>query len=168
MLSMNQQRDKREKLIMAYQHILLAVDDSPISYAAVEHAEKLALAFNCKITVTSVIAVDPFKGVDFYKVAPAVTQYLLEAEKNALARLKDIQETLLHHGVSAVDTKVVREVPPATGILNAADELNADLIVMGSHGRTGFKKFFLGSVAQEVLSICPLPVLIIKSTLSED
>jgi len=140
---------------MAYQHILLAVDDSPISYAALEHAEKLALAFNCKITVMSVIAVDPFKGVDFYKIAPAVTQYLFEAEKNALAR------------VTTVDTKVVREVPPATGILDAADELNVDLIVMGSHGRTGLKKFFLGSVAQEVLSISPLPVLIIKSTQEE-
>lgn len=152
---------------MAYQHILLAVDDSPISYAALEHAEKIALAFNCKITVMSVIAVDPFKGVDFYKIAPAVTQYLFEAEKNALARLKDIQETLVHHGVTTVDTKVVREVPPATGILDVADELNVDLIVMGSHGRTGLKKFFLGSVAQEVLSISPLPVLIIKSTQEE-
>ena len=148
---------------MLYKHILLAIDDSPISYAAIAHAEKLAIALNCKITVTSVIAVDPFKGVDFYKVAPAVTQYLMEAEQNALNRLKDVQETLIHHGVSAVDTKIVREVPPATGILDAADELNSDLIVMGSHGRTGFKKFFLGSVAQEVLSISPLPVLIIKS-----
>lgn len=148
---------------MLYKHILLAIDDSPISYAAIAHAEKLAIALNCKITVTSVIAVDPFKGVDFYKVAPAVTQYLMEAEQNALNRLKDVQETLLHHGVSIVNTKIVRELPPATGILEAADELNADLIVMGSHGRTGFKKFFLGSVAQEVLSISPLPVLIIKS-----
>lgn len=148
---------------MSYQHILIAVDDSPISYAAIEHAEKLALAFNAQVTVTSVIALDPFKGVDFYKVAPAVTQYLLAAEQNALGRLKDIQETLKHHGVAQVNTKIVREVPPATGILNVADELNVDLIVMGSHGRTGLKKFFLGSVAQEVLSICPLPVLIVKS-----
>ena len=148
---------------MSYQHILLAVDDSPVSYAAVEHAEKLALALNCKITVTSVIAVDPFKGVDFYQVALAVIQYIMDAEKHALARLNDIQQSLIHHGVSQVDIKIVHEVPPATGILNAADELNADLIVMGSHGRTGFKKFFLGSVAQEVLSISPLPVMIIKS-----
>ena len=79
---------------MSYQHILLAVDDSPVSYAAVEHAEKLALALNCKITVTSVIAVDPFKGVDFYQVAPAVTQYIMDAEKHALARLNDIQQSL--------------------------------------------------------------------------
>lgn len=146
---------------MSYKHILIPVDDSPISYAAVEHAEKLAKAFGSKVTVMSVIALDPFTGVDFYKIAPAVTQYILEAEKNAEGRLKDIQDTLTHHGLS-VDTKIIREMPTATGILNVADEINADLIVMGSHGRTGIKKFILGSVAQEVLTICPIPVLIIK------
>ena len=148
---------------MSYKHILIPVDDSPISYAAVEHAEKLAKAFGSKVTVMSVIALDPFTGVDFYKIAPAVTQYILEAEKNAEGRLKDIQDTLTHHGLS-VDTKIIREIPTATGILNIADEINADLIVMGSHGRTGLKKFILGSVAQEVLTICPIPVLIVKQS----
>ena len=148
---------------MSYKHILIPVDDSPISYAAVEHAEKIAKAFGSKVTVMSVIALDPFTGVDFYKVAPAVTQYIMEAEKNAEGRLKDIQDTLTHHGLS-VDTKIIREIPTATGILNIADEINADLIVMGSHGRTGLKKFILGSVAQEVLTICPIPVLIVKQS----
>ena len=148
---------------MSYKHILIPVDDSPISYAAVEHAEKLAKAFGSKVTVMSVIALDPFTGVDFYKIAPAVTQYILEAEKNAEGRLKDIQDTLTHHGLS-VDTKIIREIPTATGILNIADEINADLIVMGSHGRTGLKKFILGSVAQEVRTICPIPVLIVKQS----
>ena len=148
---------------MSYKHILIPVDDSPISYAAVEHAEKIAKAFGSKVTVMSVIALDPFTGVDFYKVAPAVTQYIMEAEKNAEGRLKDIQDTLTHHGLS-VDTKIIREIPTATGILNIADEINADLIVMGSHGRTGLKKFILGSLAQEVLTICPIPVLIVKQS----
>jgi nucleotide-binding universal stress UspA family protein len=43
-----------------------------------------------------------------------------------------------------------------------ADEVGADLIIMGSHGRTGFKKLVLGSVAQAVLTQSPIPVLIIK------
>ncbi|OTG65061.1 universal stress protein [Acinetobacter silvestris] len=148
---------------MSYKHILIPVDDSPISYAAIEHAEKLAKAFGSKVTVMSVIALDPFTGVDFYKIAPAVTQYILEAEANAEGRLKDIKETLSHHGI-LVETKIIREVPTATGILNIADEINADLIVMGSHGRTGLKKLFLGSVAQEVLTISPIPVLIVKQS----
>ena len=97
---------------------------------------------------------------------PSITEYVLAAEKNAQARLNDIQQTLIQHGIST-DIKIVHDVPTATGMLNIADELNVDLIVMGSHGRTGFKKFILGSVAQEVLGQCPIPVLIVKSQISK-
>ena len=47
-------------------------------------------------------------------------------------------------------------------IINTAEEINADLIIMGSHGRKGIKKIFLGSVAQSVLAATHLPVMIIK------
>ena len=147
---------------MSYQHILVPVDDSPISYAAIEHAEKIAQAFGSEITVMCVLSVDPLRSVDFYKVAPAITQYVLEAEQNAQARLADIQQTFLNHGIK-INTCIVRSVPPATGILNVADEIHADMIIMGSHGRTGLKKLFLGSVAQEVLGSSHIPVLIVKT-----
>ncbi|SPL71459.1 universal stress protein [Acinetobacter stercoris] len=146
---------------MSYQHILVPVDDSPISYAAVEHAEEIAKAFSAQVTIMSVVAIDPFVGVDFYKVAPSITEYVFEAEKNAENRLNEIKQTLENHGLQ-VNTKIIREVPTAIGISTVADEINADLIVMGSHGRSGFKKFVLGSVAQEVLSESRLPVLIVK------
>ena len=147
---------------MSYQHILVPVDDSPISYAAIEHAEKIAQAFGSEITVMCVLSVDPLRSVDFYKVAPAITQYVLEAEQNAQARLADIQQTFLNHGIKT-NTCIVRSVPPATGILNVADEIHADMIIMGSHGRTGLKKLFLRSVAQEVLGSSHIPVLIVKT-----
>ena len=146
---------------MSYKHILIAVDESPISYAAVEQALSLAESLNCKITVTSVITVDPFVGVDFYKVAPAITDYFMRAEQNAQLRLADIKQSFLRDGIE-VNTKVIRGVSPAEGIIHVADEVGADLIVMGSHGRTGFKKLVLGSVAQAVLTQSPIPVLIIK------
>ena len=146
---------------MSYQNILVPVDDSPISYAAVEHAEKIAQAFGSHITILSVLAVDPMIGVDFYKVAPSITEYILAAEKNAKGRLEDLHQTLSGHGID-VTTRIARDVSTSTAILAVADEINADLIVMGSHGRTGLKKLVLGSVAQEILSTCPLPVMIIK------
>ncbi|NHB57439.1 universal stress protein [Acinetobacter sp. 194] len=146
---------------MSYKNILVPVDDSPISYAAVEHAEKIAKAFGSKVTVMCVLSVDPLMSVDFYKVAPAITQHVLEAETNAKGRLDDIKQTLTGHGV-AVETIIIRSVPTATGILNVAEEIHADLIVMGSHGRKGLKKLVLGSVAQEVLGLSQRPVLIIK------
>ena len=146
---------------MSYQNILVPVDDSPISYAAIEKEEKLAQAFGSHVTILSVLAIDPMIGVDFYKIAPSITEYILAAEKNAKGRLDDLHQTLSGHGIQ-VTTHIAHDVSTATAILNVAKEINADLIVMGSHGRTGFKKFVLGSVAQEVLSVCPLPVMIVK------
>ncbi|WP_130804705.1 universal stress protein [Acinetobacter ihumii] len=147
---------------MTYQRILVPVDDSPLSTAAVQHAIDLAKAFNSQVTVMSVVAIDPFVGVDFYKVAPAVTEHLFEAEANAEAHLEKIKSTFTENGIEA-NIKIIREEPTASGIVNVADEVNADLIVMGSHGRSGLKKLVLGSVAQKVLSESPIPVLIVKA-----
>ena len=145
----------------SYQHLLVAIDDSPISYAAVEHAASLAQDLNAKITLMSVVAVDPFVGVDFYKVAPAVTDYFMQAESTAQNRLEEIKSNLYRQGLQ-VNSKVIRGMPPSEGIIHVADEVGADLIVMGSHGRKGFQRMVLGSVAQNVLAAAPIPVLIVK------
>ena len=146
----------------AYQHILVAIDESPMAYAAVEHAAQLAQAFAAKITLMSVIAVDPFVGVDFYKVAPAITDYFMQAERHAQDRLNEIQANLSRDGLTA-NIKVIHGMTPSQGILHIADEVHADVIVMGSHGRTGLQKLMLGSVAQNVLTQSTLPVLIVKA-----
>ena len=140
--------------------ILVAVDDSPISYAAVEHALALAKLTQAKVTLLSVLA-DPFVGVDFYQVAPAITEHFLQAEANAKSRLEEIKASFVAQQIN-VQIKLYHSVPPAEGILNTASDTEADLIIMGSHGHTGVKKFILASVAQHVLADAHIPVLIIK------
>ena len=144
-----------------YKHLLVPVDESPMSYAAAEQALSLAKDLKCPVTIMSVIAVDPFVGVDFYKVAPAITDYFMQAEQNAQNRLAEIQQSFSREGIS-VDTKIIRGVAASEGIVQLANEIGADLIIMGSHGRTGVKKMMLGSVAQNVLTQSPVPVLIVK------
>lgn len=144
-----------------YKHLLVPVDESPMSYAAAEQALSLAKDLKCPVTIMSVIAVDPFVGVDFYKVAPAITDYFMQAEQNAQNRLAEIQQSFSLEGIS-VDTKIIRGVAASEGIVQIANEIGADLIIMGSHGRTGVKKMMLGSVAQNVLTQSPVPVLIVK------
>ncbi|WP_288391783.1 universal stress protein [uncultured Acinetobacter sp.] len=146
---------------MSYQHILVPVDDSELSEIATRHALFIAQAFGSRVTVMSVVAVDPFVGVDFYKVAPAITNHFMDAEAHAQNHLEQIQQQFLAHQIDT-DVKIIREEPTATGILNIADEVNADLIIMGSHGRSGLKKFVLGSVAQKVASESVVPVMIVK------
>ncbi|RKG30949.1 universal stress protein [Acinetobacter tianfuensis] len=144
-----------------YQHILVAVDESPMAYAAVEQALSLAKDLNSQVTIMSVIAIDPFIGVDFYKVAPAITDYFMQAEKNAKERLEDIKNSFVRDGIE-VNSKLIHGVSPSQGIIQVADEVGADLVIMGSHGRTGIQKVMLGSVAQNVLTQSPIPVLIVK------
>ncbi|WP_151965450.1 universal stress protein [Acinetobacter soli] len=146
---------------MSYQHILVPVDDSELSEIATRHALFIAQAFGSRVTVMSVVAVDPFVGVDFYKVAPAITNHFMDAEAHAQKHLEQIQQQFLAHQIDT-DVKIIREEPTATGILKIADEVNADLIIMGSHGRSGLKKFVLGSVAQKVASESVVPVMIVK------
>lgn len=145
---------------MIYQHILIAMDDSPTSYTAVDDAIELAQLCKSRVTIVNVVAVDPMIGVDFYKVIPAVTDYFIEAEQTAKARLHDIHERFMQAGI---DTQLkIHHGSAAEGILFVADEISADLIVMGSHGRTGVKKLMLGSVAQSVLEQSHIPVLVVK------
>ena len=61
-----------------------------------------------------------------------------------------------------VATQVVEGFSVHEEIIKAAQNLEVDLIIMGSHGRTGFKKFILGSVAQKVLGESHIPVLIVR------
>ena len=145
----------------SYSHILVALDESPMAYAAVEQALSLAQDLKSQVTIMSVIAIDPFVGVDFYKVAPAITDYFMQAEKNAKERLEDVKQSFIRDGIN-VNTKLIHGVSPSQGIIQVADEAGADLIIMGSHGRTGIQKVMLGSVAQNVLTQSPIPVLIIK------
>ena len=146
---------------MSYQHILVAVDESPISFAAAAQARQLASLTQSKVTLLSVVAVDPFIGVDFYKVAPAITEYFMQAEKNAQARLDELALGFQNDGIE-VSSKIVHGVAAAEGILQTVEQLSADLIMMGSHGRSGVEKLLLGSVAQKVLSEAKVSVLITK------
>ena len=117
---------------MSYQNILVAVDDSPISYAAVEHTLSLAKLSGAKVTVLSVVAVDPYVGVDFYQVVPAITDHFMQAEAHAKTQLQDIAQSFVRDGIS-VTTKI-HHGPASEGIIFVADEVGADLIIMGSHG----------------------------------
>jgi nucleotide-binding universal stress UspA family protein len=64
--------------------------------------------------------------------------------------------------------RLLREGDPAQEILHTAEETKADLIVMGTHGRTGLRRLLMGSVAEVVLRKAPCPVLTVKSLLREN
>ncbi|TCB34891.1 universal stress protein [Acinetobacter sp. ANC 4910] len=146
---------------MSYQHILVPVDGSAISFSAVKQAAIIAKAFGSELTLISLVAEDPFTEVDFYYSSAIMKEYFVQAYANAEKALKEAVVFAQAEGVEPT-TQIIKGQVSAEGVVQTAEEKKSDLIVMGSHGRKGFQKFLLGSFAQDVLRGTHLPVLIVK------
>jgi len=146
---------------MSYQHILVPIDGSDISYSAIRHAAEIAKTFGSKVTAISVVSEDPFAAADFYYTSAMLKDYVKEAVKNAEESLVKAEQIAQQQGIT-ISTQVIKDAVSAETVVATAEELKTDLIVIGSHGRKGFQKFFLGSLAQDVLNHTQLPVLIVK------
>ncbi|WP_375037814.1 universal stress protein [Acinetobacter sp. RW6] len=145
---------------MLYQHILVPIDGSETSMIAMKEAIKLGKALNSKITVVQVMALDPFIA-DVY-VKTGQTNELIERTRTYLLDiLEQAKQEFTNEGIT-VETKLLEGFVVHEEIIQAAQDLNVDLIVMGSHGRTGVRKLVLGSVAQKVLGESHIPVLIVR------
>ncbi|WP_111894416.1 universal stress protein [Acinetobacter sp. MB5] len=145
---------------MAYQHILVPVDGSETSLAAVKQAASIAKAFNSKVTAVCVLAVDPFVAVEFVNTDQFINDYVVKAKEEIQEILEQAKSLFAQEGVTA-DTQILEGQAVHKVIVEAVGELGADLIVIGSHGRKGIKKLFLGSVTQAILSEGTVPVLVV-------
>jgi nucleotide-binding universal stress UspA family protein len=143
-----------------FKHILVPIDGSSMSLLAIDKAAGLAKAFGSKATVLYVIDPYPFTGVgaDF---ALGQDQYLGAARAEANAAMDAATERLKLAGVTG-ETRVVEAHAVWRGVLETADQLGADLLVMGSHGRRGLEKLVLGSVTQSVLSHTKITTLVVR------
>ncbi len=143
-----------------FKHILIPVDGSLMAQKAVEKAVGLAQAFGSDVTLIYVIDPFPFTGLgsDF---GYGQAEYLSAASAEADEATQAAQQVLRAGGVRA-ETMVVNAHSTWRGILDAATQVGADLIVMGSHGRHGLEKLVLGSVTQRVLSHAHLPVFVVR------
>ena len=144
-----------------FKHILVPVDGSKTSMLAVSKAAALAKTFGSAVTALYVIDPYPFTGVgaDF---AYGQSQYLTAASAEANAALDAAKQALNEAGIDKVITKIGEGHAIHEGIIRAAKEVAADLIVMGSHGRKGLEKLVLGSVTQRVLGVSDIPVLVVR------
>ena len=145
---------------MTFQNILVPVDGSETSYAAVDKAIEIAQAFKSKITVVQVLTLDPYIAAEY--ISASQTNDLIERARVSIQETLNEALTKFEGTGLTVESKLLEGQVVHSEIAKAADELHADLIVIGSHGRTGLKKFFLGSVAQSVLGSAQAPVLIVR------
>jgi nucleotide-binding universal stress UspA family protein len=148
-----------------YNKILIATDGSDLAARALEHGAQLAKAVGAEVVVVTVIEPAALMGGGYASVAGTVYDpipELIEAQKEATAKLlKGAVDKVAAFGVTATSEYVDNSFP-AEGIISTAERVDADLIIMGSHGRRGIGRLLLGSQTNEVLAHTKLPVLVTR------
>jgi nucleotide-binding universal stress UspA family protein len=144
-----------------FKHILIATDGSELAERAAVQAFQLAKPLQAKLT--AVMVTEPWLTMVAGATAEAFPyeEYEKAAAKDAAQGLAPISELAKKAELTCV-TRHVKDHYPAEGIIAACKELDCDLIVMGSHGRRGLAKLFLGSEAMKVLTLSTVPVLICR------
>lgn len=140
--------------------ILVPVDFSDVTDAAIDTAMRLAQAFDSALCIVHVVPEEP----DFVGYEPG-PQSVREAEADALQakhkRLDAIKERLAERGLD-VEALLVQG-HALEKILEKVSQLKANLVVMGSHGHTALYELLVGSTTEGVLRRAPCPVLVIPS-----
>jgi len=147
-----------------YQRILIATDDSECSKKALQHGYSLAKKMESSVALVHVIepssptnyGADPLMGQQPI-IIPETTEIQEESSKKLLDEISqefmDIKEVFTFSRLGS----------PKQEILTIANEWMADLIIMGTHGRTGFDHFISGSVSESVIRRASCPVLVIPN-----
>src|SRR5579875_645699 len=144
---------RAERSPVMFEYILVPLDGSTCSERALPVAAQIARATHGTLVLARVISAP----IEAAWGALGVTQPMEEAVE---AYLANVARLPLLNGIE-VSRQILTE-RPAPSILDATQALQADLIVMCSHGATGFKRWLLGSVTQQVIRHSPVPVLALR------
>lgn len=145
-----------------FKHILLATDGSEASENAAQLAVSLARTHGAKLT--ALFVVDPYPYMSIGEANPIGFQAYMSAAQEHAAQAHAKVAALCNQGGVPVDLqlRLVENVTASAGIVQLSKDEGADLIVVGSHGRSGLVRLMLGSVAAKVVAESPVPVLVAR------
>ena len=144
---------------MQFKKILFPTDFSDSANHALRQAVDLALVHKATLFIFHAILLHTD---DPQQLKNQLKDYLDQLEKETMESLKTKSDELKGRGV-AVEISTERSVSPFEAIMDKVNTLYPDLIVMGTHGRSGFGKLLLGSVAEKVLRHAPCHVMTLRS-----
>jgi nucleotide-binding universal stress UspA family protein len=143
---------------MTIEHILVPIDFSEYSDHALDYAIPFASKLQARLTLLHVIEVFPVSDTEAVMLPP---DYFLELEVSANRQMRSYLERVTTAGLKG-EVAVVHGTPFQV-ITETAKERQIDLIIMGTHGRTGLRHLWLGSVAERVVRLAPCPVLVVRT-----
>lgn len=139
---------------LGWKKILVATDGSKYSAVAVDKAVAFAKSYGGGLVVVSIVDVP----TEFYAEAPKAVEDMIRKAKEYTAAVKKQAEAA---GVKA--ETFIGEAEADEAIIKLAAEQGVNMIVVGSHGRTGLRRLLMGSVTEKVIGNAPCPVLVVKS-----
>ncbi len=151
---------------MNFKNILVPVDFSEFSDHAVEHALFLAEQYGSQVTFLHVIVVFNLMYSESTQMIPEYENMVKEKEREQYEKLEAFKEKAEKRGVAS-DLQVIRAFKASESILEFVKENDVELVVIGTHGRTGVKKWIYGSVAEKIVRLCPSPVLTVQQPLTK-
>lgn len=156
-----------------FKHIMVPLDGSRFASRALTNAIDMAGRYGADILLVRVIhqatpmATPPAGGMSVDNPGDAGTaveaateedkEHLSHAKRYMAGKARDVRS----HDIQA--TCMITFGKPARTIMDLAEEHNIDLIVLTTHGRTGLKRVFLGSVADEIIRKSGIPVLVVRA-----
>jgi nucleotide-binding universal stress UspA family protein len=157
-------RARREEATMAdIRRITYATDFSPASLAAFRPAMDLARTTGAELTILHVLPSPVMLFVEGGYVPQEIWDQMEASQRAQAAQEMDrLVKQAVDAGVRAT-TAIVGSGIPAREIVRAADESKTDMLVLGTHGRTGVARLFLGSVAAGVVATASCPVLTVRA-----
>ena len=139
---------------LEFKHLLVPIDFGESSSEALEVAVELAMRFHSRLTLVHV-----------YEIPSYVYGGMTYATADLFAPIEDaarehLEKTLrvVHKRVPGA-TSVLRRGAPATEVLDLVERMRPDLVVLGTHGRKGLRRVLIGSVAEKIVRLSPVPVL---------
>ncbi|HUU39430.1 MAG TPA: universal stress protein [Desulfatiglandales bacterium] len=145
--------------------ILFPTDFSEPSYEALKAADELASHFSAELVLIHVVSPvpmypTPMTPSDFTSSIGFVTSYQQEMEVYAKESLDQVVQERVSKGIKSRTRVCLGDA--ADEIVGTATDENADLIVIATHGLTGWRRFMFGSVAEKVVRLAQCPVLTIR------
>jgi nucleotide-binding universal stress UspA family protein len=139
-------------------NILVPTDFSQGAEAALEYAVALAAKLDAKVHLLHVVGLQMLSAETGMVLSASIVDEIFKDNQKELDRLVAARQGQCGFGATLLESGDARGV-----IQVVANNLKADLIVMGTHGRRGFKRLLLGSVAETLVRIAPCPVLLVRT-----
>ena len=148
--------------MLTLQNVCCPIDFSEPSYEALETACEITLHFSAQLILVHVVTPIPVIPVHDDPTSFNLPLYEKEMETNAVKLLLQIQQEKIPKAIQS--RTMVLQGDPATQIVNMVKDEKMDMIIIATHGFTGWRKFMFGSVTEKVIRLSPCPVLSIRAS----